>query len=655
MATEKHNYIIRLTAEGGDVVSASMKKVGSDGEKSLKVVEQAANNTDLRMKILASTLYSRLIPAIGATATVRSIFSNIQDFERLDTRIRTLTDAAGDYGATQQYLKETADQLAVGVATLTDNYARLRTLQNAGLIDEGQVKALSTGLINAAAALGASETQIGQVMYGLSQGLSAGTLRAEEFNQVTEPLPGLMQALDKAAGVAAGGFRKMVNAGEVTSKMFAEVLIKALQEFEGAAEKMADTSVGAITRLNNAWVNLSRAIGDTGIIGLFADSTQMLAAFTSEMTKAAGPQQTFLESIRNLALGMNEYNGALAQRRKLEADIKAVQAPKEFQTVSGAQLSKMATLGQPSFDQYLHGTKWITGQLKEAEAAFSAPKATSSTTRSSASDNAAEQADRRAEAIRSVAESIQFETEQLSRSNNEQEIYNELRRAGVARDSDAGQQIEALVSARQKEEASIRASEDALRSQAEQLERNRFAAQAMGYAFSDSFQTLIEEGGDALDFLENLFGNVLDSLIGNFSNQIGQSLAMAAAGSMGGGGTGSFIGSMFGGYRATGGPIQPGKWYIAGEEGPEAVWGGGSGSFVVPHGGAVMAAQQQAPVNVTVINNTSSQVSTSTKSGPNGRELRVMVDEAVANAINSPSSKINSALTRRESRTITRR
>lgn len=40
----------------------------------------------------------------------------------------------------------------------------------------------------------------------------------------------------------------------------------------------------------------------------------------------------------------------------------------------------------------------------------------------------------------------------------------------------------------------------------------------------------------------------------------------------------------FGGGRAEGGPLEPGKWYIAGERGPEPIWGGGAGAFALGYG-----------------------------------------------------------------------
>jgi hypothetical protein len=40
----------------------------------------------------------------------------------------------------------------------------------------------------------------------------------------------------------------------------------------------------------------------------------------------------------------------------------------------------------------------------------------------------------------------------------------------------------------------------------------------------------------------------------------------------------------FGGGKAGGGPLDSGKWYIAGEHGPEPIWGGGSGAFASGYG-----------------------------------------------------------------------
>ena len=56
----------------------------------------------------------------------------------------------------------------------------------------------------------------------------------------------------------------------------------------------------------------------------------------------------------------------------------------------------------------------------------------------------------------------------------------------------------------------------------------------------------------------------------------------------GGGGSGGlfggFLSGLFGGHKAGGGPLDPGKWYIASEHGPEPIWGGGPGAFAAGYG-----------------------------------------------------------------------
>lgn len=45
------------------------------------------------------------------------------------------------------------------------------------------------------------------------------------------------------------------------------------------------------------------------------------------------------------------------------------------------------------------------------------------------------------------------------------------------------------------------------------------------------------------------------------------------------------LNSLFGGFMADGGKLQQGKWYVAGEHGPEPIWGGGPGAYATGYGG----------------------------------------------------------------------
>lgn len=95
------------------------------------------------------------------------------------------------------------------------------------------------------------------------------------------------------------------------------------------------------------------------------------------------------------------------------------------------------------------------------------------------------------------------------------------------------------------------------------------------------------------DFLFDPFSDGLDGMLKGFVDVIRRMLAEAAAAQIfgqlfgkdkeGGNWLGTLIGA-FGGGKAKGGPLESGKWYIAGEHGPEPIWGGGGGAFAMGYG-----------------------------------------------------------------------
>lgn len=79
----------------------------------------------------------------------------------------------------------------------------------------------------------------------------------------------------------------------------------------------------------------------------------------------------------------------------------------------------------------------------------------------------------------------------------------------------------------------------------------------------------------------------LDGMLKYWSDTLKQMAIQAAATelfNLGGGGVGKFFSGLFGGFRAKAGPIEQGKWYIAGEHGPEPIWGGGPGAMAMGYG-----------------------------------------------------------------------
>lgn len=111
-------------------------------------------------------------------------------------------------------------------------------------------------------------------------------------------------------------------------------------------------------------------------------------------------------------------------------------------------------------------------------------------------------------------------------------------------------------------------------------------------AFGQTLTKMLAQA-TATDLFKALFGSDKEGNSG-----LGGILSGVLGAFFGGGGSGAGLGASagsqandviaginFGGGLASGGPLESGKWYVAGEHGPEPIWGGGGGAFAAGYGG----------------------------------------------------------------------
>jgi hypothetical protein len=187
-----------------------------------------------------------------------------------------------------------------------------------------------------------------------------------------------------------------------------------------------------------------------------------------------------------------------------------------------------------------------------------------------------------------------------------------------------------------------------------ELERDRQRqAEQLGAAFTNAFEDAVlgaESFGDALGAL----GNQIEKIL--FNRLVSQPLTDIVGGiadrAMGGGSIGDLLGSLFDGFRAGGGSVQSGGAYVVGEKRPEIFVPHTSGRIVPSTSGMGGGGN----VQVNVINNASAQVRTeSNKNSSGGVDIKILIDEAVANNIGTRGSKTSQALQSFSSQSTVRR
>ncbi|ODR93523.1 hypothetical protein AUC70_11700 [Methyloceanibacter stevinii] len=254
-----------------------------------------------------------------------------------------------------------------------------------------------------------------------------------------------------------------------------------------------------------------------------------------------------------------------------------------------------------------------------------------------------------------ILKDLEFEREQLGRTNEEQEVYNNLKRAGVELNTEMGASIadttrelvreqEALERAKELEDERARIQEraagvlDQVRFEADllaatnaerEVANNLRAAgvdisSQMGQQIADETARLYE-ARTAQENFNNSIGAMGDIAYDAFDGLILQQeswqdtlanslqllarmalqasllgegpLASAFGTGAGGPAAGGLIGALFGGARAVGGPVETGRAYLVGERGPE-YFVPGRGGAIVPNAGSGGGPSVSIPVSI---------------------------------------------------------
>lgn len=296
----------------GDIDSAKNKieKSVKDIEKSFDGVTSSVKSSTIAIGTFSGLAANDVVRAL--TNIAKSSIETAKRFELINNRLSRLTKSGQDFADTQDYIREASNRLNVDVEQYSDTVARLLALEKSGVIQNRErTKQLSEGIVEAAAAYGASGGQIENVLYGMSQALGQGTVQMQELNQVVEPMPGFLGDLASAAGMSAGEFRKLVGEGKVTSEMFSDILVKAFEKSAGAASGMTDTITGSSIRLKNEWKLLQLTIAE----GFATDGYE---GFLNLLTKTLSVMNDVIQGARMIAAEISKISGIDLQSNAVE-------------------------------------------------------------------------------------------------------------------------------------------------------------------------------------------------------------------------------------------------------------------------------------------------------------------------------------------------
>lgn len=565
--TEVATFAWRLTVLGAEAVNAAFNSVGKSANQNMGGSAAAAN--------LASAAF------LSATNKLEGLAKQSENLQKLKREFLAIAELGGGALLVENSLKmasnmrKFSDETGFAVVPLQEMIFALRQFH----VDQDTAVASMTKFSEETAQFVAHNAGTAKQAYETLFGANAQQIAQKGLANVDQFY---MQVLDKI-GKLKNESQKIELAKEIFGKAAGPALVRAadegIEKFQALREEaerlggvfsddMVNKSEDAEVALGNLGellhVQLAAAIDENAdAIGHMAEvGIEMMPMLISGFEKLVSAAGFAANSIGAIGISMHnlwEIGGNAAQW---------VLHP----TVPKTALPGMLDGVVDPMDAFKPGDGSEGGGLHVT--VHPKPPAPGGNAPPRGDDGAAAKLKQEQEAYDKLTYSLKEQIVAMGTSDKEMFINTEMRKLGA--------------SATQEQKTEISALAGKLFDEKEAWGELKSAAKSAGDDISSTLQDMTlhtKTFSDALHGLEqSLLSIAYKFFIGDpMSKSITSGLESVFGGSgsssSSGGGFLDSIGKFFGGGKAAGGPLDPGKWYVAGEHGPEPIWGGGPGAF----------------------------------------------------------------------------
>ena len=240
------------------------------GERGLDNLTKAGGRADRGMKSFGLSLgaVGTAIAALGITSAARDLARYADVWTNIESQLKQVTDSEQELLAVRKELLQVSSETRTDLESTAKLYTTLdRATSRLGVTTQEQI-GLTKTINQLFLASGASSEDAANAIRQLSQGLEAGALRGDEFNSVAENAPRIMDALGSSLKMTRGELREFAATGGIT----AEIVVNALREYSGEAQRAADLT-------SKTWAQ-SVVIANNNMIE-FAGNSDVLSASLS--------------------------------------------------------------------------------------------------------------------------------------------------------------------------------------------------------------------------------------------------------------------------------------------------------------------------------------------------------------------------------------
>jgi hypothetical protein len=542
---------LQVTINGLDELSKSAQKIGTTTEE-LSKLAYAGDLADVSLETLTSTL-GKLTKAQAEALDEGSKTAQIFDalgiaVKDAEGNLRSSTDVLGDFAQKFQDLGGSPEAIAAGFQIFGRSFQELIPLLKdgrQGIQEAGDELERFGGVIS---------TQAGQAAEEFNDNL---TRLKTQFQAILaqlaqQLLPTLVELSQELLDLAKNG-NLASNAATILT-VAVDAGVGALKLYQRAVDEVS-VAIQFAVESYRGWTEVTKNFATLGFAdGGVAEGFRKIGQAAEDAAK----QRDKLTALRNAPSGPSAEQG-------IDFTLGAPVSPQEM-AAGNARLSR--ALGGNT--EAKRANAKATKELTEAEKAY---LETEEVFAAIAEDTARYQTDQiirqgeldaqREESTANLLADLEFERSLLGKTVEDQEILNNLRYAGVDANSEYGQSI-------------IQVTKD-LQEQREAMETQIAVADVFRNNFEDAFADVLTGTKSVKDAFRDMTTQILADIARIVAQKLVENL-FGQSGTASGGQYGGYIqalGSLFGGGRATGGPVNSGRMYEVNENGPELLTVGG--------------------------------------------------------------------------------
>lgn len=280
---------------------ASVDKVGAKGfknaQRAIQEASQAANNFGTNVQDSTNRSSNGVDGLIGKVKQLAATYLSVQgakmlinlsdEMSSLNAALNIINTGQRHTADLQEKIRQSAMATGSNYMDVAANVKNLAMMAGNAFSSNDEILYFSEQLNKQFAIAGVNGSQAASVMYNLTQALSSGVLRGNDFNILASNMGNFIDGIAKTMGVSRSEMKKMAEEGKITADMVKKAMYDMSDETNARFKQMP-------MQFGNIWNNMTTQM-------LFA--VQPLLTRISEILNSA-KFQTFIAGVTSAATGL---------------------------------------------------------------------------------------------------------------------------------------------------------------------------------------------------------------------------------------------------------------------------------------------------------------------------------------------------------------